>query len=444
MIYTEQPLRKIFDDITNNHESGKLVAFGKMEKTMFYHRSKYIPKLPKSFAELGELLSEIGDMGGHPFYRLSDCSMFGNFVIFASNLQLKLMNDAKIVSVDATFKVVPSRPKNFYQLFVICGKAYGHFHPLMYVLMTNKRTNLYTKIFEKIKQIVPDFEPDTFLCDFEFGLIKALKQSFVNSAIHGCWFHFTQAVLRRIGSDGNKNLYIKSPEFKSIAKRLFSLTLLPPTKIVPAFNRIKQECLKFPFYQLTEDLFTYIESFWINSVGCPTISVHGNSSRTNNGQEALNAKLKVKIGVHPNFIVFLGRLKAFTTSMGLDYERLKLNKQISRNKKRSTVEKSTAIRNANQLLENGDINEHEFIEMVSNTIDSLVDTDLMLYDIESPTPTINKSVSKKRMMVSIPRMIIDSLNDNYNLCSQIIIRDSDAALSSTDFDPVIKKCFTNK
>ena len=85
--------------------------------------------------------------------------------------------------------------------------------------------------------------------------------------------------------------------------------------------------------------------------------------------------------------------------------------------------------------------------MVSNTIDSLVDIDPMLHNTESPTdayPTINKSALKKQMVVSIPRIIVDSPNDNYDLCSRIKTNDSDVALSPTDFDPVIKKILHNK
>ena len=48
------------------------------------------------------------------------------------------------------------------------------------------------------------------------------------------------------------------------------------------------------------------------------------------------------------------------------------------------------------------------------------------------------------MMVSIPRIIVDSPNDDYDLCSRIFVHDSDVALSPTDFDPVIKKFYTNK
>ena len=406
---------------------------------MSYHRSKSIPKLPKNFPEIVDLLNQIGDIDGKPFYRKSNQTKFGNYIIFVTNSQIRLLNDSKTTSVDATFKVVPSKPNNFYQLFVICGKAFGHFHPLMYALMSSKNSALYSKIFQDIKQIAPNFEPDIFLCDFESGLINALRQNFKNSSIHGCWFHYTQAILRRIAGDGNKKLFMKSAKFRTISKRLFSLALLPPTKIASVFNKIKQESLELPFSEQIMDLFTYIESYWLNLIGCPTMSVYGNPSRTNNGQEALNSKLKIKIGVHQNFFVFLGRLKAFTTSMELDYERLKLNKQITRNKKRSTIMRSTEIKNANQLLENGDINENEFAEMVSNTVNSIVNIDLMLHDIEPSTDTCDPnnqlivsiprllidyplqkhSGFKQQMIVSIPRLLIDAQND---ICCPVFIQ----------------------
>ena len=118
----------------------------------------------------------------------------------------------------------------------------------------------------------------------------------------------------------------------------------------------------------------------------------------------MNSKLKIKIRLHQFFFVFLGHLKAFTTSMKLDYERLNLNKQITRNKKSSTIIRSAEIKNANQLLENRDINEHEFFDMVSKTVNSLVNVDFVLDDIEPSTDMCDPS---DQLIVSISRLLID-------------------------------------
>ena len=66
---TDQPLRKIFDKVSNDDPSAYSVSFGKMESSMYYQRRKNQPKLPKSVDDLLQPLeSAIGKIGGLPFF----------------------------------------------------------------------------------------------------------------------------------------------------------------------------------------------------------------------------------------------------------------------------------------------------------------------------------------------------------------------------------------
>ena len=115
-----------------------------------------------------------------------------------------------------------------------------------------------------------------------------------------------------------------------------------------------------------------MDSFWLKKIGCETISVFNHPSRTNNGQESINCRLKNKIGFHPGFWTFLQRLKEFTISVISDINRAGQGKRISRGKKKAEITKSSEIKNACTLLALDQITTREFLTMVSfNAIEFL-------------------------------------------------------------------------
>ena len=118
------------------------------------------------------------------------------------------------------------------------------------------------------------------------------------------------------------------------------------------------------------------------------LSVFGNSSRTNNGQESINAKLKRRIGLHPNFWTFLSSLKSFTISCQRDYERLERGSRISRAKKRETLDRSSVIKRATELLNENEVTLIQFLSMVSGDIDQFFDEDNMFHDAPSAETTV--------------------------------------------------------
>ena len=80
----------------------------------------------------------------------------GAAAIFASDLMLPKLKEAKSVSFDGTFYVVP---KLFYQLFTIFIQEQHHAFPAIHILMSSKNDNLYTAVLQKIVEMIPDFQP---------------------------------------------------------------------------------------------------------------------------------------------------------------------------------------------------------------------------------------------------------------------------------------------
>jgi len=94
--------------------------------------------------------------------------------------------------MDGTFKVAPTL---FCQAYVILIEILGGVHPAVYALLPNKKEQTYVKLFSIINQLQPDLHPTSVSCDFELGAITAIKNSFENINIFGCYFHLSQKFL---------------------------------------------------------------------------------------------------------------------------------------------------------------------------------------------------------------------------------------------------------
>ena len=235
-----------------------------MEGSLHYRKKKCEPTAPNNFDDLVQKVdTEIGKIDGQQFYRGHSSSNAGDFIVFSSNSQLECLSVSSVSSVDSTFKITPSSPKRcFYQLLVICSKELEHFHPLVYILMSNKTYKLYKEVFTFVHQICPRFSPNIILSDFESAQTKALKERFSSSTLQGCWFHFVQALLRKINVTGLIPSYRRNERFKSFVKRLFCLPLLPENLIVSAFSEIKSSAEQESFFNETiSSLFDCVEHY---------------------------------------------------------------------------------------------------------------------------------------------------------------------------------------
>jgi len=71
--------------------------------------------------------------------------------------------------------------------------------PAIYsVHSTRKTRELYSAEFGKLKEAVPSFAPENITAGFEEAAVSAFKHiSREAVSVHGCWFHFSQAVIKR-------------------------------------------------------------------------------------------------------------------------------------------------------------------------------------------------------------------------------------------------------
>ena len=77
---------------------------------------------------------------------------------------------------------------------------------MMYALLPNKQRQSYNRVFSLLKDAAMthglDLDPATVLCDFVLAIIQALALNFPNSRHRGCYFHFMQAIWRKVQALG--------------------------------------------------------------------------------------------------------------------------------------------------------------------------------------------------------------------------------------------------
>eukprot|EP00644_Phytophthora_capsici_P008753 jgi/Phyca11/111322/e_gw1.20.607.1 len=71
--------------------------------------------------------------------------------------------------------------------------------PIWYALTSGKSTQVYELLFNYICIASKNrLDPAHVVCDFEYAMIKTVKNQFPNSRIVGCLFHFKQALRRKM------------------------------------------------------------------------------------------------------------------------------------------------------------------------------------------------------------------------------------------------------
>lgn len=121
-------------------------------------------------------------------------------IIFMSDLQKRCLATAKTWYIDGTFKVARSP---FVQLlsihaFIRSGECEKQV-PLCYIVMSRRRKLDYVAVFDAVIEALPVQPAVTeAVLDFEKAAWAALRACRPHIRIHGCWFHWAQAVYRKV------------------------------------------------------------------------------------------------------------------------------------------------------------------------------------------------------------------------------------------------------
>ena len=84
--------------------------------------------------------------------------------------------------------------------------------PLVFVLITGKKTADYVAVFESVRQMIPNCKLKGFVIDYEKALWRATRIVFEDINIRGCAFHWGQAIWRHIENFGLATQYHKGEQ----------------------------------------------------------------------------------------------------------------------------------------------------------------------------------------------------------------------------------------
>ena len=192
--------------------------------------------------------------------------------------------------------------------------------------------------------------------------------------ISGCWFHYAQAIIKRLRKIGLTVAYGRDIQVKSVIHCFLGLPLLPEGDIVQALSDIRGlisiEITNNPSAkQLLGNLGQYVQRQWISkaTIGPGRLSVRNNSSRTNNVLESFHASLLRRIKVsHPNFFVFLGHLQRTTVDSMSDVSRMENGLRIRRPRKKVSLINDNRIKLCIERYGRGSYSRIQFLRAVSH------------------------------------------------------------------------------
>lgn len=139
-------------------------------------------------------------------------------------------------------------------------------------------------------------------------LWKSSRRIFPDIPIHGCHFHWAQAVYRQVQSLGLGNRFRQERCIKKQIKRLLALPVLPWQHIEEAFTNIQQRTSDAAVCELMN----YIKRSWIDSSVWPPASwsQYQRHTRTNNDVEGWHRRFNMRAFLHspPNLYKLITEL----------------------------------------------------------------------------------------------------------------------------------------
>lgn len=266
---------------------------------------------------------------------LLEDSGFGDnqrILIFGREYHKSWSEQMREVFMDGTFLLTPPLFSQIFVLLARRGDGHGFVFPILFCLLPNKLQATYCKLFQMIKNMWPEFNPDSVNVDYEVGIHNALRAEFANVTIRGCFFHLVQNLRKHLSALQLISLYTTDSSFALKCRMVTSVAFVPENDVVSALtmleNRLPPE-LEPIISWFTN---TYVGRLRNNGTRAPPLfpyevwSVYERtllgSDRTNNFAEACHKKLQQGYGVaHPELFKFIGNLKIIQKTYDADYER---------------------------------------------------------------------------------------------------------------------------
>ena len=360
-IAIDKNLRQIFDDTCRRYPSeiSSKISFPKVQKNMNNAKKSKYPKIPRSISEFCTNLGLSSSLNKNLKSIIRNEERIIAILFFSDEMIEIIGNQFSEICYDGTFFVVP---KLFTQLFIISVKCSNRFLPTFFVLMESRDTQAYELVFRRIKELLPDFSPMISIGDYEIASMASIRRCFPNILSFGCYFHFRQSVLRKLGELNLKNFYIKDKLANQWFDLLFKVGFLPSSKIQSFINKLTSFIAGTAPQQSKIYIFLhYYSRTWLNNL--QKINWFDAPYYTNNFSESFNKKLKIVMGSHhANPWKFVGILNEIIEDNKL--ENLRIKNKISTTRQ---IDPSKVIRipyNLKMQLLNDEIDSLNYIKEI--------------------------------------------------------------------------------
>ncbi len=217
--------------------AGNLPSFDNLKRTMrnIRQRNNSSPVLPQHRKDITFNNGITTLSSGEDFLYFDSGNVENRILVFTTKRNLELVLRSEHWYADGTFK---TSPLLFTQLYTLHGLKENISLPLVYALLPDKTANSYKIFLECIKNCEPNYSPISITTDFESAMIKACSKVFPASNLRGCFFHFSQCIMRKLQACGLKRKYEVDAEFALKMRMLCALAFVPVDRVIDAFEML--------------------------------------------------------------------------------------------------------------------------------------------------------------------------------------------------------------
>ncbi|CAF3034371.1 unnamed protein product, partial [Rotaria sp. Silwood2] len=220
-------------------------------------------------------------------------------LLFSSPKQLEVLFDSSSILMDGTFSATPPF---FDQLFTLHALKFECCFPCIFCLLPDRKKSTYQQLFQVLKDMAASmnriFKPERIISDFESSLVSIIPAEFPQAVHQGCYFHYTQAIYRRIQSLGLSTAYSQDEEIRYCCRKLMAIALLPIEEVENSYYNLRSTSSTKVKEELRQ-LFMYFDSYWMNDLPLKLWNVHGCQYRTNNNCEGIHRLSFLNVAYDP-------------------------------------------------------------------------------------------------------------------------------------------------
>lgn len=318
----EKPAKLVHTELRSNPGISSNITTYDMElvrHNIWMCRRKLTPNLPKTQKDVFEAVNTLAPMTDKEESFVLTNNADQGIIIFAPYSNLYFLCCTETVYMDGTFDFCP---KFFTQLFTIHGYKNGHYVPLVFCLLPDKKQSTYqtclNMLCQKCSESDLQFYPKSVVIDFETAIHNAIMDTWEEARVSGCRFHLSQAWYRKIHSLGLSQDYKNHTEVGKMLRYCFGLQFLDCDEVGDAFAFDLIPIM--PKHSKLQEFCDYLVDNYIseNAKFTPNIwaSSSASSCRTTNACESFHSRFnKSFYSPHPNIFQFVDSLLNFQSEV---------------------------------------------------------------------------------------------------------------------------------